>query len=81
MDTSTTYTSNAAIRGGAIFLSSTPATLSKITFDGNWANQGGSIYLEGTSTVVLSEMKVIKSRALSDGGFMYVQDSAANILI
>jgi predicted outer membrane repeat protein len=64
VDTSTTYKSNAAIKGGALFLSSTPATLSKIIFDGNWANQGGAIYIEGTSTIVLSELNVIKSRAL-----------------
>lgn len=49
--------------------------MSKLTFDNNWANYGGTIYIEGASTTILSELNVVKSRAATDGGFIYAKET------
>jgi len=42
---------------------------------------GGTIYIEGASTTILSELNVVKSRAATDGGFIYAKEPTTASLI
>jgi hypothetical protein len=69
------FTNNAAIEGGAIYLEETDALFIKTKFENNWATTGGSIYSSKKQVLKLEDIQVISSRSTMNGGFLYATES------
>lgn len=68
--TGVTFTSNSALNnGGAMVNSQVNATLTDVTFSGNWAEEGGGM-VNGSSSLTLTNVTFSGNTAASNGGGM-----------
>lgn len=72
IDTKSTFSYNAALRGGVFYCDACTLESYGSTFDNNKAVMGGAIYLTGNADVKLEGVTATNQQASALGGFLYV---------
>ena len=66
-----TYTGNAAIKGGAFYCKNCSINTKDSKFDNHEAYQGGIIYLFERTMITFDNLEIVKSYAALNAGFAY----------
>ena len=80
VDTSSTYSYNGAVYGGAVYCDTCTISLTKVAFQNNEAYDGGTFYLKDIQSFTQSSISVTTSYAFYNGGIFYITGTATNTL-
>ena len=76
-DTSSTFTSIAALKGGIIYLALTTSTITSATFTNGYAVNGGVFYEYDKTPLTVTSSTFTNNNAITNGGIGYVKGNTA----